>query len=643
MAEPDSRIRAVGAIALVGLCVLLLRAAQVQLLDGAQHAATAAAVRTEREELPAPRGAILDRWGNQLAVSQESYSIDLTPGEFVDSAETAKQIRTALGISSARLNRELRKRFGYLAGPYSSNRVHDIRSLRGVYVNSSLNRFYPHGNLAAAVLGRPASNGIAASGIERVMDTLLQGTPGSAVVLRDHVGGTYQTPGRLDAFPTPGHNVHVTLDIDLQDLVERSLSDAMEKLEALSGNVVIIDPRSGEILAVASRSRESSSTVSSFTSAFEPGSTAKIFAAAALLDRGLVAQSDSVWGEDGEYKTPHRTITDDHNEGWMTLFDVVRRSSNIGIAKLSSRLTRPQQFAMLRDFGLGTPTGIEFPAESPGILRRPDAWSMTSSASLAMGYEVATTMLQLAQAYAALANDGVMVQPTLIKRVVAVSGEVIYRHEPRPVRRVISAAHADRLRGMLRAVVYDGGTGEAAALATYEVAGKTGTARRVIDGRYVPGSHTATFISLFPASDPQFVMVVKLDDPAGTYAAASAVPLTRSMLEQLLAGRTPVLDRASLLVSSDPIEESPRAVDPGTAPFHLRLPRKPEDIAVYEKEIPDVTGDPIRLAARKLHDLEFQVRVEGWGPSCVTQPATGTSLPSGSTVTLVCTAARGGG
>jgi cell division protein FtsI (penicillin-binding protein 3) len=642
LAKPQVRLNAVFTISIIGLLVLILRAAQIQLVDGAEYAAEAAASRTEQRVLTAPRGAILDRWGTPLAANQEVFHISITPAEFVDASETVRQLREALGVSSRLLNRELGKQYGYLRGPFTSADVQPIRNLRGVYFQPEPVRFYPNAGLAASLLGRPASDGTEASGLERFLDTLLTGIPGFSVVLQDQFERTYESPARLDAFPVPGHDVRLTIDVDLQDLVERSLTDAMEKLQATSGDVAIVDPRTGEILALTSRSRRGGATVDAFTSPFEPGSTAKLFTAAALISGDLVTPDDSVWGENGKYVTPHRTIEDEHDEGWMTLRDVIRRSSNIGIAKLSSRLEAEQQFHMLRAFGMGTPTGVEFPSESPGRLPRPESWSVTSSASLAIGYEVAVTTLQLAQAFSVLANDGVMMQPTLVAQVLDPYGRVVYQHRPRPVRRVLPADHATTLRSMLRDVVYDGGTGEAAALTTYEVAGKTGTARRFQDGEYVRGSHVATFVSLFPANDPQLVMVVKLDNPVGSYAAASAVPMTKSMLEQILAGRSPALDRLSLGNASRTPSLEPD-FQAGTVPFVVFLPRTSQSDSTTWETVPDLQGHTARAAARELHARGLRVHLEGWGTVRRTIPEQGAVLTSGSTVTVVLNAESRGG
>jgi cell division protein FtsI (penicillin-binding protein 3) len=636
MARPALRLRAVQIAFALAIGTLIVRAAQVQLVRGARYRAAAREQRTEEVELPASRGAIYDRNGVPLALTQEIFHIGFAPLELRDGGRDVPVLARSLGLSGREMARALGKDYVYLHGPFTLLQVAGLREMRGVHVTSEFTRFHPDRAFARAVLGMPAAPGRPASGIERVLDTLLSGKPGRAVVLRDQFGRRYESPSRLDLFPVPGHDAYLTLDSELQDIVERALSDAVARFEAIGGDVVVLDPKTGELLALASRRADGTTPPSVFTSAFEPGSTAKLFAAAALLLHDRVELTDSVWGEEGELVLGGRTITDEHPEGWMTLRDVLRRSSNVGMAKFVRRLDPEQQYMMLRDFGFGTPSGVEYPSESGGLLRPPAQWSGASAPSLAMGYEIAVTVLQLAQAYAAIANDGLMLEPTLVSRIVAPDGREVYRHAPEPVRRVVSAEVARELRAMLRDVVYDGGTGVSAALASYEVAGKTGTARRFGPDGYLPGASTASFASLFPADDPQLVMVVKLDDPAGSYAQLSAAPLTRSVLEQVLAAQTSALDR-SRLEGTPSAPGVPPAIDAGVVPYVVSWPLEPRRADSALQTVPAVVGLAVRAAVRRLHESGLQVLVDGWGTITHADPRTGSTVAAGTLVRLTAT------
>ena len=640
MAKPAIRLQVVAVGVFVGLVLLVGRAAQVQLLNGRRWAEEAQAQRTERIVLPARRGTLSDRHGTPLALTQETYHVGVAPNELRDAARDAETVARQLRLPLRDVRDALGRRYAYFAGPYSALDVRPLRTLRGVHLEPVLNRFYPAPDLARAVIGRVGDDGHGATALEKTLDSLLAGRPGDAVVLKDRAGRAYESPARVIAQPEPGLDIVLTLDAELQEIAQRALDDALRRMDADGGDVVMVDPATGEVLAVASRHRDGAVRPSAFTDTFEPGSIAKIFAAATLLTLQRVAPADRVSGEGGRYRVGGRTIEDEEPLPSLTLADAIRVSSNIAMAKFATRLAPAQQYVMLRGFGFGAATGIEFPAEATGRLRPPGEWTKLSGASLAMGYELSVTPLQVAAAYAALAQDGVLLQPALIREVRTESGDVVYRHRPEPVRRVVSPEVAVALRGLLRGVV-EHGTGSEAALTTFPVAAKTGTARRVVNGRYAPGQYTASFAALFPADRPQLVLVVKIDNPhKGSYfAAQTAAPVTRAMLEQALAARDVALDRARLSTVAPRAEAAPLEEDAGVAPYVVTWPYVPDTAAstaagARRRAVPDVTGLSLREAVRALHRRGFRVVLRGWGPADHTWPPPGDSLPAGGTVTL---------
>src|SRR3989449_834452 len=391
MARPAVRIQVVEFGVLVGLVLLVGRAVQVQILHGRRWAEEAQAQRTERIVLQARRGTLYDRHGTPLAVTQETYHVGIAPNELRDPTADGALISRRLGLTARAWQLALRRRYAYFAGPYSALEVQPLRSVRGVHLEPVLNRFYPDPAVARATIGRLGDDGLGASGLERTLDSLLGGRAGAAVVLKDRAGREYESPARVIAPPVPGLDVVLTLDAELQEIAQRALDDALRRMDADGGDVVMLDPGTGEVLALASRQRDGTARPSAFTDTFEPGSLAKIFAAAALLS--------------------------------------------------------------------------------------PSEWTRPSAASLAMGYELSVTPIQVAMAYGALANDGLLLQPTLIREVRDASGGVRYRHRPEPVRRVVSREVAAALRNLLRGVV-ERGTGTEAALTNFPVAAKTGTASR---------------------------------------------------------------------------------------------------------------------------------------------------------------------
>src|SRR5437879_5255474 len=501
MAKLAVRLRAVEIVVGGALVCIAGRAAQLQLLEGRRWAEEARAQRTEHIVLPARRGALTDRHGTPLALTQETYHVGVAANELRDPAKDAPRVARQLRLPTPEVQRALRRRYAYFAGPYSTLDVQPLRPVRGVHLEPVLNRFYPAPDLARPVIGRVGDDGRGASGLERALDSLLAGRAGSAVVLKDRAGREYESPARVIAQPVAGADVALTLDAELQEIAQRALDDALRRMDADGGDVVMLDPATGEMLAIAARRRDGSARPSAFTDTFEPGSVAKIFAAAGLLALHRVLPGERVSGEGGRWKLLDRTIVDEEPLPSLTLADAIRVSSNIALVKFAKRLEPAEQYGMLRDFGFGAPTGVEFPSEATGRLRAPAQWTRPSAASLAIGYELSVTPLQLAAAYGAIANDGVLLQPTLIREIRSPppGGSVLYRHRPEPVRRAVTPDVARRLRELLHGAAQRG-TGEEGTLATFQIAAKTGTARRVVGGRYAPGEYTASFAALVPAA-----------------------------------------------------------------------------------------------------------------------------------------------
>jgi cell division protein FtsI (penicillin-binding protein 3) len=652
MAKSVARIAAVqlGFILIIG--IILWRAAQLQLVQGDRWAEHARRQRTERAILPARRGGLYDRNGIPLAITQEYYHVGIAPNELTDRAATRQLVSRQLGIPSSQLARDLRsgKRWIYYHGPFTAIQVQTLRRADGIHLSREFQRFYPSRSLARPIIGglspdKPRG----AAGMELSLDSILTGQPGEAVLLKDRAGRRYDSPARLIREPVPGNDVILTLDAELQEIAERGLDEALSAMRAAGGDVVFLDRTNGELLALASRQAGrtgfSSSRASTFTDPFEPGSTAKLFTAAALLAHDRVDGNDAVFAEGGTWRMPinrsgrTRVITDAHRTpGNLTLAGAIQVSSNVALAKFSLRLAPEEQFEMLRDFGFGTPTGAEFPSESRGRLARPDKWQpMYTRASMAMGYELGVTPVQLAAAYGAIANDGLLLTPTLVREIRNPRGEVIYRHHPEPVRQVVSPDIARRLREYLRSAAGEGGTGEEAQLANYTLLGKTGTAVRFHSGRYVPGEYTASFAALFPADDPQLVVIVKIDNPQGDYyGGLTAAPVTRTMLQQALASRRVAIDRSRLASAEGALPQERRTVSAAarTPRVVVTWPHRAADSIMAPRTVPEVQGRTVREAALALHREGFRVALRGLGKVSRTTPPAGETAPPGTTVVL---------
>lgn len=652
MTRPQTRIAVVQFAFALGVIAILARTAQLQLLQGDKWAQQAQRQRTERTVLPARRGALFDRNGVPLAISQEFYHVGVAPNELADSPRTIQLLTRHLGVPRSVLTRDIRarKRWIYFHGPFTASQVQPLRKMDGIHLTGDFQRFYPSRALARPIIGGLSPDGpVGAAGLELSLDSILTGQPGEAVLLKDRAGRRYDSPARLVREPVAGNDVVLTIDAELQEIAERGLDDALVQMKAEGGDVVFFDPTSGELLALASRQRGTSSSgslrASTFTDPFEPGSTAKLFTAAALLVHRRVGASDAVFSEGGRWRMPitssgrTRVITDVHKtSGNLTLARTIQVSSNVAMAKFSSRLSPEEQFEMLRDFGFGTPTGAEFPSESRGRLARPDTWQpMYTRASMAMGYEFGVTPVQLAAAYGAIANDGLLLTPTLVREIRDPSGRVLYQHQPEPVRRVVPGQVAAQLRDFMRGAVGEGGTGGSAQLANYSLLGKTGTAVRFEGGRYVSGEYTASFAALFPADDPQLVVVVKIDNPTGKYyGGLTAAPVTRTMLQQALALRRVAIDRSRLArrdSTSQPVKQ-PAAARPEMTRVVLSWPYQAGRLNAPAAVIPDVTGRTVREAALALHQRGFRVSLRGLGHVIRTAPVAGQTAGSGAAITV---------
>ncbi len=653
MARPSARIRALEVGLTVALAAVVVRAAQVQLLQGKVWAARADSTRTAIVQLPARRGTIYDRTGIPLAVTQESYHVGVAPNEVLDRTRVMRTLATQLDLPPAQIARAFASGRPWLPfrGPFTATQVAPLRALRGVHLEPEYRRFHPSGPLARPIIGALGAEGRGISGLELAVDSLLTGEPGEAVVLRDSRGRRYESPARRRRAPVPGYDVTLTLDAELQDIAERSLDDALTDLEAEGGDVVLLDPRTGEILALASRARGSETArAGTIIDAFEPGSTAKLFTAAALLAHRLVDSGAAVSGEGGRWRMPlkdnplgpadYRDIEDTHREsGPLTLARAIQVSSNIAMSKFSAELSVERQFEMLRAFGFGSPTGIEYPSESRGHLAYPHRWTAYSRAGLVMGYEFAVTPVQLAAAYAAIANDGILLTPSLVREVRDARGGVRYRHRPEPVRRAVSPEVAATLRSFLRGAVGDGGTGARAQLANFQILGKTGTARRFEDGSYRAGSYIASFAAIFPADDPQLVVIVKLDSPRGGrgyYGSQTAAPVTRALVEQALASRRVALDRGRMVrPTAEATEPQPGSTpEPEPAVVIAWPPAAPPAPSDTDRLVPRVAGLSVRAASLALHRRGLHVAVRGSGRVIRSDPAAGSSARAGATVTL---------
>jgi len=650
------------AVALVG------QAAKVQLFQGADWAERARIQHFRTSPLAIARGNILDASDRVLAESRELVRVTVAPGEVRNKPALAKALEAAAfpreWILAAT---DSRRKWVELPGLHVGSDITALLAVAGVRGYPVMKREYATAGSIRRIVGGMDLHGRGVDGIELSLDSLLRGDSGKTTIARDSRGRSLDSPDEWAIAPRRGHNVTLTINRDLQEICDRALARAVDSLHATGGDIVVMNPFTGDVLAMASK-RPGQGTLANtaVSEPFEPGSTLKPFIAAALLQRQRATSDEVIETFNGEMLLNGRRIIDIKKAPQLSLADVIRYSSNVGIVRFAERLTPREKFETLRDLGLGTATGVPLPAEAEGTLREPVRWNSTSAASMVMGYELAVTPLQLVAAYGAIANGGQLMEPHLVKEVRSERGDLIYRARPRVVRRVISTEVAKEVQRMLLAVV-QGGTAMRADLATYQIGGKSGTARRTVKGKgYVEGNYTASFVGLFPVDKPQYVVLVKLDSPRGAYYGGEiAAPVTAVVLRAALAAQDAALNRDDLaavvetpLSTVTPDEGSAnlteRTVAPEVAPIParvessatpdertvlpartLRLPFTPSIIKNDRslRSVPDVDGMSLRNAVRALHEAGFRVKLVARQGS-VSHPAAGSLLAGGSVVKL---------
>ena len=526
------------------------RLVSLQVLAPEDYVARGEAQRLRTVTLPAERGAIFDRNGMELALSVRQQTVWADPRLVTDPAGHAAALAPLLAVDAAVLEERLATKgaFVYLArkvGDDVAARV-DALALDGVSLLDESKRFAPAGELATSLLGTVDLDNIGTSGLERQFEDVLVGEPGSLSIERGPDGSTIAGGRHKLEPPDRGDDLVLTLDRALQFEVERALGAQISATGALGGTAVVMDPRNGQILAMANLRSDGEGGAAkpskdnmAVTSVFEPGSVNKVITLAAALEEGEFTTEDVLTVPDNLQVSVHRySDSSRHPTEQWTLSDILTQSSNVGTIKIAQELGPERIDEYLTRFGLGEPTGLGFPDESRGIMLELDEWSGTSIGSIPIGSGVAVNAVQMLDAFNVVANGGELVQPSIVKATIGPDGTE-RPVAPSPARRVVSEETAAAMRAMLANVVTSG-TGTEAAIDGYTVAGKTGTAKKpdLERGGYEAGAYMASFAGFVPAEDPRLSAIVVLDEPrpvfyGGLTAAPVFADITRYALRQL--------------------------------------------------------------------------------------------------------------
>ena len=524
-AATNRRIGLLAAAFLILLGAALARSVWLQVVKGPELAAMALRQHRETVIVPAGRGTIVDRTGEPLAIGRVATTIYANPRQVDNARDLTLSAGKILGADPAALYPTLTDRtrgFVYVERKADPRKAEKLEKLgyAGLGFYPEELRFYPQGPVAAQILGYAGLDNKGLEGLERSLEETLAGTPGSQTVVKDPFGRA------LDVVETkaetPGKDVRLTIDRQIQANAEEVLAATVRRWSARSATAVVMDPKTGAILAMATAPRFNTNRFPTtradrrrnraVTDAYEPGSTFKLVTVAAALQEGMV-NSRSSFRLPPTLKVADRTIRESHSRGTqrMTVRQIVEYSSNIGTVTIAQRLGEGRLASWIERFGFGKSTGIDFPGESPGFALPLEQWSGSTIGTVPIGHGIAVTPVQMARAYSVIANGGMLVRPHLIARV---GGEAVVAGNGR---RVVSRDVADQMLSMLRGVVVEG-TGTEAAVPGYTVAGKTGTAAKIDpDGTYSTSRYVASFAGLIPASKPELVVMVMVDEPRGGY------------------------------------------------------------------------------------------------------------------------------
>ncbi|HEY5626819.1 MAG TPA: penicillin-binding protein 2 [Nitrospira sp.] len=535
---------------LCGFGIVLFRLVTLQVLQAAELTARADRQHQKSVTLEGPRGSVTDRHGKVLAMNMDVPSVFGVPTSLDNPSRTARALSPVLRVNRAEIEKKLRqdKSFVWLARkvePEQGRRLEQL-SIDGIGMVMEGRRFYPKGPLLAHVLGFAGMDGQGLEGLEHRYESHLHGEKRVVVLQRDALGRTVFPKGLAEQVPTPGHSLTLTVDEVIQYIAEKELEEAVDQTRAKAGTIIVMEPQTGAILAMAVSPRFDPNSVKALTpdrwrnraltDTYEPGSTMKVVVAAAALEEKVMKPRSKLFGENGRMTIAKTTIHDHEKMGWMTFAEMVQKSSNIGAAKVGALLGEARLYRYLQGFGFGQRTEIDLPGEASGLLKSPKAWGRRSLASISMGQEIGVTSLQMVTALAAIANNGVLMRPYIVSEVRDQKGLMLTEVLPHVKRRVLSPETARTMTTILEGVVTDG-TGTKAAIPGFRVAGKTGTAQKidVRTGGYSNTQFVGSFVGFVPAEAPRLAIIVVIDEPEGeSWGGTVAAPVFRRVGEQVL-------------------------------------------------------------------------------------------------------------
>lgn len=540
---------------LIGIFIALaVHIGRIQLAEHDKYLKLAKVQQCKKIELPARRGSILDRNGSKLAESLQVGSVYADPAEIEDISSAAYHLGKALKLDSSKIVKLLKKdkRFVWIKRKVGDEELGAVAKLplKGVYIKHEYHRFYPNEQLGSHILGFTNIDEKGLEGIELSFDNVLSGKPGYKLIVRDALQRQIITPDAEVRLPRHGNDVVLTIDANIQRITEEELEIAWKKWKPSSATAIVMDPMTGEVLAMANYPTFDPNHFKKYpanarrnlaiTDCYEPGSLMKPLVISGVFEQGLARPDDVFFCENGSGNIEGRILRDTHSYGNLTVSEIIAHSSNIGMAKIGMLMGNERMYQYLRQFNFGERTGIELPGEIGGIFRPVKQWSKKYSLiSISIGHEIAVTPIQFITAFCSIPNGGLLLRPKIVKSIIKNDNQTreVLQY-PQPVRRVMSANVARNVMNPILMKVITEGTGKNANLLEYDVAGKTGTSQKIHGegGRYSHEKYVGSFIAYAPADRPRMCVLVMINEPQNGeyYGGIVAAPVVREIMRRSL-------------------------------------------------------------------------------------------------------------
>ena len=640
-------------IAWGGLC---LRLFQVQVLNGHNYQETVIKQSQTYKTIASNRGNIYDRNERPLTRNLIHYTISANPKKVLNKKKLAEALSNYTGKPEEKYLSKLntKENFKYLERNMKKDPIKVLGEVgfEGLKIQRDYRRYYPHNKIAAQILGYTDFDEVGISGLEKDFNKYLTGQSGWIYKTKGWSGKVQRKSGMPYKKPINGCDIQLTIDLDYQSILEDELSRRQAETNSISATGLIINPQTGEVLAIAStpgfnnnnftKSDPKFHRIRSITDQFEPGSTFKSFSATSALINQKVKLNDEFNCENGEYIYYNVPIRDHEKKGMLTLHQIIQNSSNVGIVKVAEKIGARALYKTSRSFGFGSKTGISLKGESSGKLSPIKDWSAVSLGQIAMGHGVGVTALQIAMAYSAIANGGYLIKPRLIKQVLNHKNEVVYSEEPSIIRKISNDKDLVEIRKMLRSVVLNG-TGHNAEINGWDIAGKTGTAQKFKDGEYSDNQFISNFVGFFPSENPRLLAFIMLDEPETPYhwgAEGAAVAFNRIVKRIIRMDDTisPPINRSENFNEEPQVFEdiilSKIDIEAHNKAEKIPLLLSKGELSLDKVKIPELRGYSMRKAISKLKSSKLKIKINGSGTVYWQSPKPGDLVFQGSTCTL---------